>query len=137
MSRVHRVLVTGSRKWPFPELVWEKLDAEALRARQSGLEMVVVEGACPSGADRDAKDWVVDRQRRDWPVSSERHPADWSQGKSAGHRRNSHMVSLGADVVLAFILDDSPGASGCLAAARKAELLVDVTTMASGALTAS
>jgi hypothetical protein len=138
MSRVHRVLVTGSRNWPFPERVWEKLDAEATRAWQSGLAMVVVHGACPTGGDKDAEDWVKRRKLTGWPVSSEPHPANWtSLGAKAGPLRNNHMVSLGADVVLAFVLDESKGASGCLKAARKAELLVDVTTAASGALTAS
>lgn len=137
MSRAHRVLVTESRNWEDHAVVWEKLDWEANRAWQSGLPMVVVHGACPTGADHWAEQWVQQRKLTGWPVSSEPHPANWSAlGSKAGPKRNNHMVSLGADVVLVFILDESKGASGCLKAARTAKLLVDVTTATSGALTA-
>jgi hypothetical protein len=138
MSRAHRVLVTGSRNWGDHVIVYEKLALEAKRARDSGLAMVVVHGACPSGADKMADDWVREWSGYNWPITSEPHPAAWSTlGASAGPTRNRYMVSRGADVVLAFILDESRGASGCLKEARKAGLLVDVTTRVSGALTAS
>lgn len=138
MTRVHRVLVTGSRNWEDHTVVWDKLDFEAHRAWQSGLAMTVVHGACPSGGDHWGEQWVKARKATGWPVSSEPHPADWSTlGAKAGPLRNNHMVSLGADIVLAFILDESKGASGCLKAAREAKLLVDVTTRITGAVTAS
>jgi hypothetical protein len=138
MSRAHRVLVTGSRNWEEHTVIWDKLDFEANRAWQSGLRVIVVHGACPSGADKQADDWVRERTHAGWPVEAEPHPAAWSTlGARAGPTRNRYMVSRGADVVLAFILDESAGASGCLKEARKAGLLVDVTTRVSGALTAS
>jgi hypothetical protein len=78
---------------------------------------VIVHGACPTGAD-------CHRQRmgpggspapRIIGLTEERHPADWRPGgvfdRSAGFRRNAHMVSLGADVCLAFIRNGSNGAS--------------------------
>ena len=61
--------------------------------------MLVVSGGCPTGLDRMAEN--VARQWR-WPV--EVHPADWGQGKAAGFRRNAMMVSLGADLCLAFAM---------------------------------
>lgn len=137
-SRVHRVLVTGSRNWEDHTVVWDKLDWEANRAWQSGLSIVVVHGACKTGGDHWAQQWVESRKMTGWPVDSEPHPADFNAlGRKAGPLRNRHMVSLGADIVLVFILDESKGASDCLKAARAAKLLVDVTTRLTGAVTAS
>ena len=46
----------------------------------------------------------------------EAHPADWQRcGRGAGLRRNAEMLSLGADLVLAF-----PGGSGTADMVRKA-----------------
>ena len=41
-----------------------------------------------------------------------------------GHVRNHHMVSLGADLCLAFPLGESRGTRGCMAAAHKAGIPV-------------
>jgi hypothetical protein len=72
---------------------------------------VVVHGACPTGADEQASQ-AVRRIAQKWDVREERHPADWNTfGKAAGPRRNAEMVKLGADLCLAFIKDESRGAS--------------------------
>jgi YspA, cpYpsA-related SLOG family len=55
------------------------------------------------------------------------YPADWQQyGRSAGMIRNQEMVNLKPDLCLAFIKNDSPGASGCLEMARDAGIPVRV-----------
>lgn len=108
MSDLRRVLVTGSRTWADEQAIADALLETWHDAVQDGADgIVVVLGACPRGADALAAQWATDND-----VSAEAHPADWNtHGKRAGPIRNAHMVQLGADIVLAFIRDSSPGAS--------------------------
>lgn len=93
--------MTGSRTWDNRAQIRETFYGAV------PIEHTLVSGACPNGADQIAEDVA---QRLGWNI--ERHPADWDQhGKRAGYVRNSEMVNLGADVCLAFIRDDSRGAS--------------------------
>lgn len=110
-----RVIVTGSRDWPDARLIREQL-AEML-ARTDGT-LTVVHGACPTGADRIAAEWVAGFHSVSvgpgWVVTEEPHAADWDQyGAKAGPIRNSRMVAAGADVCLAFIKGRSKGATHC------------------------
>lgn len=106
MSTTYRVLVTGSRDWNDPDLVH---DALAMAVYQQ-VPAVIVHGACPTGADALASRWV--QQHRVIGLHEELHPAQWKwHGRAAGPRRNAHMVSLGADICLAFIRNGSRGAT--------------------------
>lgn len=97
-----RVLVTGSRSWTDVRTL-----RAALAAQWGDGSAVLVSGGCPRGADR-----VAETLWTRWGGTVERHPADWSRhGRAAGPRRNAAMVTAGADVCLAFIRDDSRGAS--------------------------
>src|SRR4051812_23315368 len=107
-----RVLVTGSRTWTDTAVINTALIALGVR---HGPALVVVHGACPRGADAIADAWC---QRTGTPV--ERHPADWSTGRAAGHRRNAAMVATHPDLCVAFIRNASPGATGCAALAQTA-----------------
>jgi hypothetical protein len=110
-----RVLVTGSRNWTDRAAV-----AQALSSYCGLIDDVIVVHGDARGADSWAD--AVARERG-WIV--ERHPAEWDlYGKSAGHRRNAHMVSLGADVCLAFPLGESRGTRGCMKLAKIAGIPV-------------
>ena len=68
----YRVLVTGSRDWPRRYLIITALDLELALAKQQQRPMVVVHGACRTGADAIADAWAVARG-----IAVERHPALW------------------------------------------------------------
>lgn len=54
-------------------------------------------------------------------VHEEVYPADWAtQGRKAGILRNLAMVRDGADRCIAFIQDESRGATHCATAAHQA-----------------
>lgn len=143
-----RVLVTGSRTWRDGGRVRERLDHWMGVAVDSGdTEFVVVHGACKSGADSYADAWARWNQRHTTTIAvrPEPHPAKWDgacidecQPKhrrvdprgwdvcpAAGFYRNEHMVHKGAHRVLAFIDDESKGATHCAKYAETAGLIVD------------
>lgn len=112
----YRVLVTGSRDWTSRDIIFYALD---WLLAERGQSLVIVHGACPRGADAIADEWA---RLRNVPV--ERYPANWSPGgvfnRAAGHRRNSAMVHTVPAGCRAFIRNNSPGATGCAAAAERA-----------------
>ena len=116
-----RVLITGSRTWPGPALIWREMDGlltPALVATTG--EIVVVHGAAV-GVDTFAQDWVSTRAAAGWSVRAEVHVARWAtEGRGAGILRNQRMVALGADLCLAFIHNGSRGASHGATAAQAA-----------------
>lgn len=102
-----RILVTGSRTFDDVETIRAALAVAAY----GRYPVVVVHGACPSGADAIAAD-LVRHMAEYLDITEERHPADWKRhGRRAGFIRNAEMVELGADVCLAFIRDGSRGAT--------------------------
>lgn len=120
-----RVLVAGSRAWPDPSVVHWQLD----HARTQLGEFTLVHGAAARGVDRFADDWARARG-----VAVERHAADWEHHddrcpqwhlsqrscKRAGMRRNTEMVTAGADLALVFVADGSSGSMHTLRTAAAA-----------------
>lgn len=104
-----RILITGSRDWPDAHLVHREL----ARCWRDFGSVVVVHGACPSGADAHAARWVADMVAAGVAgITEEPHPARWDvHGTVAGPIRNRLMVGLGAATCLAFIRNGSAGAS--------------------------
>lgn len=100
-----RVLVTGSRDWKDSDVI--ESDLRNLTIDNGRENLTLVSGACPTGADYIAE---VIAKHLGWRI--ERHPADWDKyGKRAGFLRNKEMVDLGAEVCLAYIRNDSKGAT--------------------------
>jgi len=101
-----RILVTGSRNWTNRNLLEQQLYVPFV-AYGGGIS--VIHGDCPTGADKMAHDWC---QR--YQIIVRRYPADWTtHGRAAGPIRNRIMVETRPDVCLAFIRNNSRGASGC------------------------
>jgi hypothetical protein len=104
-----RVLVTGSRDWTDTTTI-----AAVLRRWRTPGAVLVHGGA--RGADR-----IAAAIWRAWGLPTEQHRADWDRhGNAAGYIRNQHMVTAGATVCLAFILDNSRGATHCAQIAETA-----------------
>lgn len=109
-----RILVTGSRNWTDKVTIAQAIrEAWLVAGRPYGV--VVVHGGA-RGAD-----YIADVYAKRLGFATEPHEADWTNfGKAAGPIRNKEMVDLGADVCLAFIKNESKGATHCAELAQKA-----------------
>ncbi len=115
-----RILVTGSRDWTDRNVVRTAL-VDAWIELGRPMNAVLVQGECHlGGADQIAAEiW------RGWGYPVEGHPAEMGpDGHVLGPKRNAHMVSLGADVCLAFPLPSSRGTKNCMRLAREAGIPV-------------
>lgn len=93
-----RVIVTGGRDFADRDLLFRTLDRLHL---ERGFALLI-HGAA-RGADRLANDWAKERRVPRHPV-----PADWDGlGPAAGPIRNSEMLGMHPDLVVAF-----PGGRG-------------------------
>lgn len=112
-----RILVTGSRDWDD----WETF-SDALHQHiygNAGKYITIIHGGCPTGADYFASHLA--KQLTPGRSSEEVHRAEWEKhGRAAGPIRNREMVDSGFDVCLAFIKNNSKGATGCAKMAEKA-----------------
>ena len=123
MNAPYRILVTGSRDWDDVTTIGAALEQALIDAGPR--PVLVVHGACPSGADWHADHYARWMRGKGVAIDVEQHPANWQvNGKRAGFIRNAHMVNLGADVCLAFIRNGSRGASHTAALAEKAGICV-------------
>ncbi len=101
-----RLLITGSQLWTETTMIRDAL------AQVWHPDTIMMSGACPRGADTLCEScWTHSGGRVD------RYPAQWYQG---GRFR------LGAVRCLAFVLDNSPGASHTVDLARRAGIWTTV-----------
>lgn len=125
-----RILMTGSRGWSDRRSI-----AGAIRRALKYLGREAEGAVLVHGAARGA-DSLAAQIAAELGLETEAHPAAWKthndscpqedpgtgacwqgrpQGcKRAGFRRNQEMIDSGVDILLAFIQDNSPGASGTL-----------------------
>jgi hypothetical protein len=70
-------------------------------------ELVLISGACPTGADKMAEEWA---EAHGWTIIQ--YAADWATfGKRAGFLRNKEMVDSRPNETVAFIRNESKGAT--------------------------
>lgn len=139
MSKEFRVVMTGSRSWTDTDVIREALvDAlDYFELERTPEKFTLINGTA-AGADkmsaRIAKElgMTVEDHPAQWNVHSETCPVEppkngWCyQGRSkcriAGFRRNQEMLESGCDLVLAFIHNNSNGASHTVKLAEKMNL---------------
>ena len=127
-GRAPRILVTGSRDWT-DRLTIRNALAQAFRDLGEDEFTVLVQGECHLGG----ADQIAAEVWRCWGFPVEGHPAGIGpDGHVLGPERNAHMVSLGADLCLAFPLPSSRGTRNCMWLAREAGIEVRVFPPESG-----
>lgn len=121
-----RVIVCGSRDYPHPELVSEIIGLMMRGCHQHDRRLVIVHGACPSGADYATRQAVAKLKREGFSVDEEAHPADFEgQGLKAGPIRNTAMAKAGAVLCIEFwngsVVSASGGTPGTIDMQQKAK----------------
>lgn len=110
------VLIFGSRNWPDRPFIWNVL---SMLLDTHG-DLIVFHGACPTGADNHAEEWVKSVSSRS-ASKCLRFTAHWeAEGRSAGPLRNRRMAwafkQAGGTIALAFRVGGtaSRGTASCL-----------------------
>jgi hypothetical protein len=121
-GRPYRILITGSRDWDDLPTIGQAIEQAMIDSGRQPI--LVIHGACPSGADQQADRYARWLRGRGCAIDVKPHPANWRPNgifdRSAGFRRNAEMVALGADICLAFVRNGSRGASHTAALAERA-----------------
>lgn len=109
------VLVTGGRDlkdWPLVEYAL-RAKAKEVRSREGLNRLVVVQGGCPTGADRHARAWC--RKSNNACISV---PAQWTiAGTAAGPVRNREMLAWFPDIEEVFAFPGGRGTADMVSAA--------------------
>lgn len=114
-----RILITGSRNFSHTDLMEEALE----RHIDQPEDTVVIHGGA-RGADALAGALSENRG-----CTIEIFEAQWDKyGKGAGGIRNQLMVDSGADICLAFPLENSVGTYDCIKRAKSAGIEVEIFT---------
>lgn len=127
MKTTKRYIITGSRDFPNQGLVERVVSDLVLQAHKNDEAVIIVHGACKTGADRFADDTAKRLQAQGYPVDIEAHPADWTGlSKGAGPVRNAKMAALGAVRTLAFWDGDSAGTLDMIRQSVRHKILVTI-----------
>lgn len=107
-----RLLVTGSRTWDDVDCIVDALE----RYWNCYGVAILISGNCPNGADD-----IAEHEAAELGYVLELYPANWNRyGKRAGFIRNAAMVAAKPTHCMAFIRNNSPGATHCLELAKAA-----------------
>jgi hypothetical protein len=109
------VLICGSRSWT---------DADAIAARiaDEPNEPIFITGGCPTGAD-----CIAEAHLDTHGLFRATVPAPWNRwGKQAGFARNSAMLRLRPDLVIAFWDGKSRGTHDTITKAKRLGISVEV-----------
>lgn len=124
-----RVIITGSRDADEKQVKdvldrWWFTHARGPGTHKFTRDLVIVQGSCPTGADKAARDWAAAKK-----VKLETFEADWDlEGKAAGPIRNRRMAQAGAHLCIALPLreGESTGTWGCVRECVKAGIKVEI-----------
>lgn len=101
------ILTTGSRDWDDPRTLRHAIFRALYETKTFFGDAALAHGDCPTGADA-----LADEYAREVGMHVLKFPADWARyGKRAGFLRNAEMVDMAPDICLAFIRDESRGAT--------------------------
>ena len=117
-----RILVTGSRSWPNPESVCKSLEYAIMEKYDRSDTVTIIHGGCPRGVDHFTHEWCkLTPCLGNIYVVEEIYRAHWEgpEKRAAGFWRNRRMVEAGADLCMAFIHNESRGATHCADVAER------------------
>lgn len=116
-----RILITGSRHWNDEPTIKRALMDAIWDLGTLPVNITVVHGACHLGG----ADTIAAEIAEGFGMKVEAHPAERGpRGEVLGPKRNAHMVSLGADLCLAFPDAKSRGTIDCMRKAANAGIPV-------------
>ncbi len=122
---MYRILVTGSRAWPWPNTVNEALRSEISIHYKTHTDFVLIHGACPFGGADEYADYTW-RQFQKMNLGVTIHPAEqYPMSRFIGAKaRNQAMVDTNPNVVLSFAEKWASGTGMTARMARKAGIRV-------------
>lgn len=114
-----KIIIAGGREFKDYKLLKERCDYYLSKAVKRGYDIEIVSGTA-RGADK-----LGERYAKERGYKIAYFPADWSQGKSAGYKRNEQMA-IYADALIAFWDGDSRGTNHMINLAKEHKLHVRI-----------
>ena len=125
---IKRYIITGSRDFGDRALVERVVTELVMQAHKADERVIIVHGACPTGADHYADETAKRLKSQGYPVDVEPHKADWlgPLKKGAGPARNTDMAKAGAYRTIAFWDGASTGTLDMIQKSVKHKIFVQI-----------